>query len=147
MLGFSDSKSGMVAGFAMYENAYTINPQARRNDYLNNANMLVAWREQHDAVQPAFTPSGGVLSGEVDRVKLMKIMTPTVWLKFRGNNAWKFTNDYLTSASPVKGKAVGSYNWGLFFDRWAPILHSFTSAYRLGRGAMWPMPSPDPTKP
>jgi hypothetical protein len=143
----SDSRNLATAGFALYELAGRTGDPERKNAIIAAANNLLAYREQHDAVQPAFTP-GRTLPGEVDRAKLFDLLTPTVDLPMRGGT-WRFA-DYAASEpprswNPLTPRAT-QYNWATFDDRWPAILDAFQGAYG-DPGSVWPMPGPDPAEP
>jgi hypothetical protein len=122
-------------GIALYEAAGTTSDSQARDRYISFGNNLLAYCEQHDVVQPAFTP-GRVVAGETDRTQVMRCMTPTVRLLFRSLD-WTFS-----SYCSKRSVDITQKNWGAFSDRWAPILDSFKTVY--GRpSAPWPMPHPD----
>lgn len=148
LFSIGDSRSMIVAAFALYEQARLSPDSATKNRYIAFANNLVIYREQHDAVQPAFTP-GQILPGEVDRLKLLAIITPTIEVIVRAG-AWRFweyaeTKLPARTLNPLVSRAT-QYNWGVFEDRWAPVIDSFTPCYRNPQ-AMWPPPNPDPGQP
>jgi hypothetical protein len=135
----------VVAAFALYEQAGQTQDLTTKNRYVAFANNLVIYREQHDAVQPAFSP-GQTLAGEVDRLKLLAIITPTIEVVLR-LETWRFW-EYAESGLPARKSnllrsRVTQYNWGVFEDRWAPVVATFGPCYRNPR-AMWPPPNPDP---
>jgi len=122
--------SFMVAGFALYEAARTAPDAATREGLTRFGNNLMAYREQHDAVQSAFTPPAPV-PGEVDRGALMEALTPPLQFKF-GQVTWKFSEwsreQRSRDRNPLTPKLSG-YNWAQFQDRWPPILSSFEVGY------------------
>ena len=140
-----DSRNLVVAAFALYEKAGQTSDAAAKNQLIAFGNNLLAYREQHDAVQPAFTP-GRVLPGEVDRPKLFRAITPTVALPLR-SGTWTFDGyapDHLPARdlNPLTPRST-EYNWGEFSDRWTPILNAFEEGYSHRRD-IWPMPDADP---
>jgi hypothetical protein len=143
-----DSREMIVAAFALYEQARLTSDPATRNRYIAFANNLVIYREQHDAVQPAFTPAQ-VLPGEVDRLKLLAIITPTIEVIVRGGGwrFWQYAETKLPARNPNPLLAHATqYNWAVFEDRWAPVIDSFAPCYSNPQ-AMWPPPNPDPGQP
>jgi len=135
----------VVAAFALYEKAAQASEVAAKNRYIAFANNLVIYREQHEAVQPAFSP-GQVLPGEVDRLKLLAIITPTIQVALRLETwmFWQYADQHLPSRGPnLLHSHATQYNWGVFNDRWAPVIDTFGPCYRNPR-AMWPPPNPDP---
>jgi hypothetical protein len=140
----SDARSLVVAAFALYEQAGQMPEVAIKNRYVAFANNFVIYREQHDAVQPAFTP-GRTLAAEVDRLNLLAIITPTieVVLRLETWRFWEYAESQLPSreANPFLSH-VTQYNWGVFDDRWVPVIDSFGPCYRNPQ-AMWPPPNPD----
>jgi len=142
-----DARPLVVAGFALYEEAGQTADLASKNRLVAFANNFVLYREQRDALQPAFTP-GSVLPGEVDRLKLLAIITPAIEVTLR-LETWRFY-DYAERYLPARDfnpltSRVAEYNWGLFEDRWAPVIDTFGPSYR-NPGAMWPPPNPDPNQ-
>jgi hypothetical protein len=134
----------MVAGFALYEQArQSPGPEAR--DMLTAvANLFLAWREQHDAVQPAFSPPV-LRTDEVSRPALMQALTPLLCVTF-GTVHWNFT-EYAEAQrdrdnNPLTSKPT-EYNWSTFKERWPAILNSFGKCYRQP-SALWVMPRPLP---
>jgi hypothetical protein len=136
-----DGQSLVVAAFALFEDARRA-PVGERDALIAFANNYLAWREQHDAVQPAFTPSTPKV-GEVSRSTLMRAMTPTLRLPL-GPVAWEFT-DYTRTLKDRDGNFLTSkpteYNWAVFADRWPAILHAFELGYG-NQEALWAMPKP-----
>ena len=70
-----DARPLVVAAFALYEQAGQTPDLEEKNLRVAFANNFVIYREQREALQPAFTP-GAVLPGEVGRLKLLAIITP-----------------------------------------------------------------------
>jgi hypothetical protein len=84
----------------------------------------------------------------VDRLELLAIITPTIEVVLR-LEAWKFW-EYAESHLPVRDlnplrSRATQYNWGVFEDRWLPVIDTFGPCYRNPR-AMWPPPNPDPNQ-
>jgi hypothetical protein len=135
-------QSLLVAAFALYEDARLATNASARDALVAFANNYLAWREQHDAVQPAFTPSEP-RAGEVPRTALMRAMTPTLLLEL-GPIAWEF-NDYTARQRDRDHNFLTSkpteYNWALFEDRWPAILNAFELGYQHREG-LWKMPQP-----
>jgi hypothetical protein len=140
----SDARPLVVAAFALYEQAGQTSELVAKNRYIAFANNYVIYREQHDAVQPAFSP-GQILPDEVDRTKLLAIITPTieVVLRLETWKFWEYAEKYLPARelNPLVSR-VTQYNWGVFEDRWAPVVDTFGPCYRHPR-AMWPPPNAD----
>ncbi|HYO71218.1 MAG TPA: hypothetical protein VEU33_34570 [Archangium sp.] len=135
-------RSLLVAAFALFEDARQTARAAERNALIAFANNYLAWHEQHNTVQPAFTPSTP-RAGEVPRDALMHAMTPTLRLPL-GPTAWEFS-DY-TARQPDRDhnfltSKPTEYNWALFEDRWPAILEAFDTGYRNQAG-LWQMPPP-----
>ena len=135
-------RSLLVAAFALFEDARRKAEGPERNALIGFANNYLAWHEQHNAVQPAFTPSTP-RQGEVPRDALMHAMTPTLRLPL-GPVAWEFS-DY-TDRQPDRDhnfltSKPTEYNWALFEDRWPAILDAFDVGYRHQTG-LWQMPPP-----
>jgi hypothetical protein len=139
-----DARPLVVAAFALYEQAGQTSELVAKNRYIAFANNFVIYREQHDAVQPAFSP-GQTLPGEVDRLKLLAIITPTIEVALRLETwmFWEYVEKYLPARelNPLVSRAT-QYNWGVFEDRWAPVVDTFGPCYRNPR-AMWPPPNAD----
>jgi hypothetical protein len=143
-----DSRPLVIAGLALYERAARAQDPAVKNACISFANNFVIYREQRDAVQPAFTP-GRTLPGEVDRTRLMELITPGLEVSLR-LETWTLW-EYAESAPPPRAAGVwtsrvSEYNWAVFDQRWAPVIDTFGPCYR-NPAAMWPPPSPDPSAP
>ncbi|MDQ6706866.1 MAG: hypothetical protein M3Z85_12940 [Acidobacteriota bacterium] len=142
-----DSRPLVAAAFALYEQAGATTDVAFKNRCIAFANNYVIYREQQDVVQPAFTP-GRVLPGEVDRLKLLAIITPGIEVALREEiwRFWEFAERHLPARAldPLQSRAT-EYNWGLFDDRWVSIVDTFGPCYRNPK-AMWPPPNPDPNE-
>jgi hypothetical protein len=144
-----DARSLVVAAFALYEKARLTPEPAEREALLAVANNFLAWREQHDAVRPAFTPASAH-GDEVSRPGVMEAMTPVLVVHF-GTLEWTLA-DYAYARPDRDGNPLTAppteYGWATFWDRWPPILDSFESGYREPR-ALWVMPGPleDPLTP
>jgi len=140
-----DARPLVVAAFALWEQAGLTSDTAAKNRCVAFANNFVIYREQRGALQPAFTP-GRILPGEVDRLKLLAIITPAIEVALRLETwtFWQYAEKYLPARglNPLRSRAT-EYNWGLFEDRWAPVVDTFGPCYRNPR-AMWPPPNPDP---
>lgn len=132
----------VVAGFALTETARQAPGGDARDALVSLANNCLAWREQHDAVQPAFTPPSR-LPDEVSRPELTQALTPLLCLQL-GTVMWNFS-DYATAqrdrdSNPLTSKPT-EYDWSAFTDRWPAILNSFALGYR-NRAALWTLPPP-----
>jgi hypothetical protein len=142
-----DARPLVVAAFALYEQAGQTADVAAKNRHIAFANNFVIYREQHEAVQPAFSP-GQIMPGEVDRLKLLAVITPAIQVALRLETwmFWQYADSHLPARSlnPLHSRAT-QYNWGVFEDRWAPVIDTFGPCYRNPR-AMWPPPSPDPNQ-
>ena len=137
-----DGRSLVVAAFALFERARRTPERAERDTLIAMANNYLAWREQHDAVQPAFTPATAY-GDEVSRPETMKAMTPMLLVHF-GEVEWTLA-DYAYGRGERDKNPLTSppteYGWGTFWDRWPPILDSFESGYREPT-TLWTMPEP-----
>ncbi len=138
-----DGRSLVVAAFALFEDARRAASPTDRDALIAFANNYLAWREQHDAVQPAFSPATPRAS-EVPRLALMLAMTPTIRLELGPQVAWELS-DYTATRKDRDHNFLTSkpteYNWALFEDRWPAILHCFALGYRHG-DELWKMPQP-----
>ncbi|MBZ4422682.1 hypothetical protein [Myxococcus sp. RHSTA-1-4] len=132
----------VVAGFALTEAARQAPGGGARDALIAIANNCFAWREQHDAVQPAFTPPGR-LPDEVSRPELTQALTPLLRLQL-GSVMWNFSDYAATQrdrdSNPLTSKPT-EYNWAGFEDRWPAILTAFTLGYR-DPTALWALPQP-----
>ncbi|NMO21401.1 hypothetical protein HPC49_45890 [Pyxidicoccus fallax] len=132
----------VVAAFALTETARQAPGGGARDALIAIANNCFAWREQHDAVQPAFTPPAR-LPDEVSRPDLTQAMTPLLRLEL-GTVVWNFSDYAATQrdrdSNPLTSKPT-EYNWASFADRWPAILTSFTLGYR-NPTVMWDLPKP-----
>jgi hypothetical protein len=137
-----DGRSLVVAAFALYERARLTPGTLEREALIALANNYLAWREQHDAVQPAFTPAEE-RPDEVSRPEVMRTMTPMLVVYF-GTLKWTLA-DYAYAHPDRDGNLLTSpptdYGWATFWDRWPPILDSFEGGYREPT-ALWEMPGP-----
>jgi len=128
-IGFG--KEAMVAAFAMFEDARNEKDITKKNRIIRTANILMAYREQNDAVAPAFTSPDPV------RAKLrslaMHALTPTVSLPV-GDRVWT----YADWAKQNKQQPM-SRNWVVFEDRFPPIAASFEFHYE-NPANMWCLP-------
>jgi hypothetical protein len=142
-----DANQMMVAGFALYEQAGATADPRVRNRLIAFANNYLAYKEQHDAAQPAFTP-GRILPGETPREPVWQLLTPLVDIEAR-YGTWSF-HGYADAHLPPRDHnpltpRVTEYNWGTFRDRWFAILDAFDDTY-AHPAAMWPQPNPDPAR-
>lgn len=137
-----DGRSLVVAAFALYERARLTEESTEREALIAVANNYLAWREQHDAVQGAFTPAEPQ-ADEVSRPEVMRTMTPMLVVHF-GTLEWTLA-DYAYAHEDRDGNPLTSppaeYGWATFWDRWPPILDSFETGYREPE-ALWVMPEP-----
>lgn len=135
-------RSLLVAAFALFEDARQAAEASQRDALIAFANNYLAWHEQHNAVQPAFTPSTP-RQGEVPRAALMHAMTPTLRLPL-GAVAWELS-DYTDQQPDRDNNCLTSkpteYNWAVFEDRWPAILDAFAVGYQHQAG-LWQMPQP-----
>jgi hypothetical protein len=134
--------SMVVAAFALYELA-RLSPGAEMRDALIAlANNFIAYREQFETVQPAFTPDV-CREDEVSRAELMQALTPLISLRFQ-HVEWKFT-DYSGTQRDRDGTLLTSkateYSWATFPDRWPAILQAFEWGYQH-RNLLWTFPPP-----
>ena len=142
-----DGRSLVVAAFALYELARLTEGRTEREALIAVANNYLAWREQHDSVQGAFTPAEAY-ADEVSRPEVMRTMTPMLVVHF-GTLKWTLA-DYAYAHADRDGNPLTSqpaeYGWATFWDRWPPILDSFEKGYGEPT-ALWVMPEPleDPT--
>lgn len=132
----------VVTAFALLERARQCPGPAARDALIGVANNCFAWREQLDAVQPAFTPPS-LLPGEVSRPDLTLAMTPLLRLGL-GAVLWNFSDYAATQrdrdANPLTSKPT-EYNWALFPDRWPALLTAFELGYQ-NPAALWKLPPP-----
>lgn len=144
-----DWRNLLVAAFAVYERARLAATPAERDALIAMGNNYIAWREQHDQVQPVFTPSAGA-SDEVSRSGVLQGLTPMLTTDF-GTLEWDFS-EYAYATGERDGNPLTSppteHNWALFPDRWAAILYAFELAYQQPT-AVWALPTPlnDPLEP
>lgn len=142
-----EGRSLVVAAFALYELARRTEERTEREALIAVANNYLAWCEQHDSVQGAFTPAEAY-ADEVSRPEVMRTMTPMLVVHF-GTLKWTLA-DYAYAHADRDGTPLTSqpaeYGWATFWDRWPPILDSFEKGYREPT-ALWVMPEPleDPT--
>lgn len=118
----------VTAGFALYELAGKTQDGRKKNALISMANNYIAWREQYEAVQPAFF---GQKPGQMDRAKLMSAFTPAIQVAM-GETKWTFA-EYSSRLpdrdhNPLTSHA-SEYNWATFDDRWPGILDAFKQAY------------------
>ncbi len=129
------------AAFALYTLAGQTRDLDRKNAIVSFANNLVAWREQFETVQPAFTESR---IGELDRGRVLAALTPLVQVPFN-DFTWKFSSfakrQPFRDLNPLTARA-GGYDWSRFPDRWPAILDAFRVAYRHG-DELWRFPNPN----
>lgn len=147
-MGTYDLSNLLVAAFAMYTEAGACTDAALRNRIVATANNLMAWREQFETVQPAFTPPA-TYPGEVSRPGLFGLLTPAIVVPFRFGT-WRYSRFAAEHLPPRDHNPltprVTEYHWGDFDDRWIGILNAFDSAY-AHHDAIFPMPDPDPMRP
>lgn len=142
-----DRSNFLVASFAAYEAARLEPDPKMKNRWIEQAGVVMAYREQHDTVQGAFEDTGS--PDEVSRVELMKMMTP--WVEVPTYNFdWSF-RDYAGKELPPADRnpftpRAAEYSWGDFPTRWGGILHFFEGVFQ-DPSSIWPMPSPDPSVP
>ncbi|MEQ8277904.1 MAG: hypothetical protein RMA76_21740 [Deltaproteobacteria bacterium] len=116
------------AAFALYVLAGQTEDDTYRNDLVRFGNNLIAWREQAEAVQRAFTATK---PGELDRSAVVAAITPVVQVPV-GRDLWTFF-DFASRRGDRDGNPLtapaGEVNWAKFEDRWPAILDSFDFAY------------------
>jgi hypothetical protein len=134
--------SMVVAAFALYELARLSPGPVMRDALIALANNFIAYREQFETVQPAFTPQV-CRADEVSRAELMQAMTPLLALQYT-TVTWKFT-DYSGTQRDRDGRTLTSkateYSWAHFPDRWPAILQAFEVGYQH-RDSLWTTPEP-----
>jgi len=148
--GFSpeefDRSNFLVAAFAAYEAARLEPKVEMKNRWIEQAGVLMAYREQKDTVQPAFDATG---SNEVSRKALMKMGTPWITVPTH-NQSWSFRHYAEENLPPGDDSSwtprAAEYNWGDFPTRWDAILNFFETVFE-DPGTAWPMPNPDPREP
>lgn len=137
----------LVAAFAAYEAARLEPDRKLKNRWIEQAGIVMAFREQHDIVQGAFEDGGR--TDEVSRRELMQLVTPWVDVPTR-SRTWTFkryASDNLPPADDnVWTPRASEYSWGDFPTRWGGILNFFQSVF-ADPASIWPMPSPDPNEP
>lgn len=142
-----DRPQFLVAAFAVYEAARLEPDPVKKNRWLDQAGILLAYREQHDSVHGAFQDSGN--GGEVSRAQVMEMSTPFIGVPTH-NVQWDFrgyANANLPPAdhNPFTPRAA-EYNWSDFPTRWGGILNFFGTVFGDPK-TLWPMPSPNPADP
>lgn len=142
-----DRSNFLVAAFAAYEAARLEPNTTKKNRWIEQAGILMAFREQHDTVQPAFEDSGS--PDEVSRKEVMKMGTPWVEVPTR-QETWTF-KEYAADNLPPADDSMwtpraSEYSWGDFPTRWGGILNFFGYVFQ-NLDSIWPMPSPDPREP
>lgn len=137
----------LVAAFAAYEAARLESDPALKNRWVEQAGILLAFREQRDTVQAAFADSGK--AGEVSRQATMEMSTPWISVPTRDRD-WSFRNYAGRSLPPADANPftprASEYNWADFSTRWGGILDFFGGVFENPAG-LWPMPSPHPSDP
>lgn len=143
-----DRASFLDACFAAYEAARLETDPGKKNRWLQQAGVLMAYREQFDTVSPAFGEQSADLD-EIPRRALMQVMTPWVEVPTR-DFLWTFESHARANLPPRDGNPftprVTEYNWAEFGDRWHGILGFFDSVFQQPE-TLWPMPDPDPNVP
>jgi hypothetical protein len=134
----------LVAAFACYEAARLESDPDMKNRWLDQAGILLAYREQHDTVQGAFEDNG--LKSEVSRRDVMKMSTPWVGVPTRALR-WSFRR-YANAQLPPQDHnpftpRASEYSWSDFPTRWAAINDFFAQVFQ-NPSTLWPMPGPDP---
>ncbi len=130
--------------FALYEQSRqapaprcATRSSAWRNNYL-------AYREQHDAVQPAFTPPGAPRRTRCPASELMQALTPVLLPgdgpRWCGSSPTTRAPSETGTATSLTSKAT-EYNWAVFSDRWPAILQAFELGYR-STAHVWKFPPP-----
>jgi hypothetical protein len=117
------------AAFALYTLAGQTRDLDRKNALVSHANNLIAWREQFETVQPAFT---NTQPHELDRGRVLSALTPLVQVPFTGFT-WRFSS--FAARQPGRDRNwltahASEYDWSKFRDRWPAILDAFALAYR-----------------
>jgi hypothetical protein len=137
----------LVASFACYEAARLERDPAMKNRWLDQAGILLAYREQHDIVQPAFEDSGS--PGEVTRSGVMKLSTPWITVPTH-DSTWSFRRYANRNLPPRDDNPLtpraSEYNWADFDTRWLAINDFFGTVFE-NPSSLWPMPSPNPSDP
>jgi hypothetical protein len=142
-----DRSNFLVAAFAAYEAARLESDPDVKNRWIEQAGIVMAFREQKDTVQPAFDGLDG--KDEVSRKELMTLVTPWVEVPTR-DGTWtfrKYSSDHLPPGddNPWTPRAA-EYSWGDFNTRWGGILDFFNGVFDNPE-SIWPMPSPEPSDP
>ncbi|MGE0495760.1 MAG: hypothetical protein AB7S38_41530 [Vulcanimicrobiota bacterium] len=142
-----DHRNFLVVGYALYQKAGSVDDLRLRNRLVEMAGILMAYREQHDIAQAAFTP-GEVKPGEVDRAALFAALTPGVAVPLPD---WGWSYAGFAKHLPARDHnpltpRVTEYNWADFDDRWPGILDFFGGVFERP-DLVWPMPPSDPMKP
>jgi hypothetical protein len=116
------------AACACYAHAALARTPREKNRFIALANNLMAWREQHDIIDPMFNTTP---TGETDRQALLLCMTPLMQLPFP-EHPWYF-DTYARKQVDKDGSSLTpqetEYNWAVFNHRWPAILDSFQQAY------------------
>ncbi len=125
----SEGRNMLRAACACYAEAACSTSLPRKNRFIALGNNLMAWREQHDIIDPLFniTPKG-----EMSRVELLRAMTPVMQLPFP-EHPWYF-DAYARRQKDRDGSVLTpqetEYNWAVFADRWPAIMDSFEHGYK-----------------
>lgn len=142
-----DRSNMLVASFAAYEAARLETDPKVKNRWIEQAGVLMAFREQHDTVQRAFESTAR--PDEVPREPLMEMTTPWVEVPTR-QFEWSFRKYAGQSLPPADSNPLtpraAEYSWGNFETRWGGILDFFGQVFKQP-GTLWPMPSPYPSEP
>jgi hypothetical protein len=137
----------MVASFACYEAARLEPDIVLKNRWLDQAGILLAYREQHDSVQGAFDDSPH--PGEVSRRSVMRMSTPWIGVPTHSTR-WSFRRYANQQLPPLDHNPftprASEYNWSDFSTRWAAI-NDFFGQVLEQPSTLWPMPDPDPAVP
>lgn len=123
------------AAFALYVSAGRTADPARRDALVRIANDLVAWREQAEIVQRAFTATK---PGELDRPAVIGAITPAIQVPI-GELRWTLV-DFAARRGDRDGNPLtapaSELDWSSFEERWPAILDGFDVAY-ANRPQVW----------
>ncbi|HZH03723.1 MAG TPA: hypothetical protein VEY30_08070 [Myxococcaceae bacterium] len=138
-----DTRSLLVAGFALFELAGRTSESEVKNRLVKTANNYILYREQSVNVEDSFAPANPP-PGEVNRRDLVEILTPAIRLDV-GSASWSL-DDYADRLPDRDGRwltsKISSYDWSKLEDRWPAIQNAFETVYRSPQ-EVWRWPDPN----
>jgi len=134
----------LATGMALYQRASAEKEPQLRDRLIAHAGNLLAYHEQYTVAVPAFLPDQ-IKPGETDRQAVMQVLTPQVDVKTR-NWRWDYSQfDQEDLDDSWWTPPCTERNWGIFADRWPPILNYFELCFQSPQ-SLWPMPNPNPAQ-